>query len=48
LRWTTGDVLIGGRSWSTRVLKVEGRRSDLDMESFQSAAKDLTGSLLQV
>jgi hypothetical protein len=29
------------------VLRVEGRRSDLDMESCQSAAKDLTGSLPQ-
>jgi hypothetical protein len=31
-----------------REQQVEGRRSDLDMGSCQSAAKDLSGSLHQV
>jgi hypothetical protein len=41
-------VLIEGRSSSIRERRAEGKRSNLDMERCQSAAKDLAGSLLQV
>ena len=41
-------VSVEARSSNIRERQVEGKRSDLDMESCQSAAKDLTGSLLQV
>jgi hypothetical protein len=41
-------VLVEARSSNIRERQVEEKRSDLDMESCQSAAKDLTGSLPQV